>query len=125
MKLLGVVIAIVAIVMSIDPGADMEIVTPGFLIDNNATIEVDFDRLDASNPVIYTGHSRFSRKEQIILMAECVEDAIAVCQDANIYPLGSWYKADELTSEVLKGDKSVILAAEIAVAFFNYRIGGN
>lgn len=64
-----------------------------------------------------------TREQQVNLMAECVEDAITVCQDANIYPLSSWYKTDALDSEMLKGDKSVILAAEIAVAFFNYRVG--
>lgn len=72
--------------------------------------------LDASDPVIRMGHSKLSRTEQIKLMTECVEDAIPVCQDANIYPLSTWYRDGE--SEDLS-----ILAPEIAVAFFNYRIG--
>lgn len=58
-----------------------------------------------------------SRQEQIKMMKECIEDAIAVCQDANIYPLTYWSKGE------VKGDDTIILAAEIAVAFFNYRTG--
>ncbi len=80
--------------------------------------EARLNVLDASNPQIRMGHSELSRQEQVTLMAECVEDAIAVCQDANIYPLSTWYRDGE-------SDDMTILAPQIAVAFFNYRTGGD
>lgn len=103
MKVLGVVIAMVAIVMSIDPGVDNEPATSNTLV------------VSEGNGTILSGYP--DREEQIKLMIECIEDAVIVCKSANIYPLTYWSK-DEV-----KGDDTVILAAEIAVAFFNYRIG--
>lgn len=65
-----------------------------------------------------------SRQEQIKLMSECVEDAIMV---------GQWWekKVYELTNTVLSEEDEHGISElprynpEIAVAFFNYRTGGD